>query len=74
MSNKTLYNINDFSKGLNLKDSPSIIPLNSLTEAQNAILQKGTVSKRPGYERFVSAPIERIATWQDVGGKKWSEL
>lgn len=69
-----LYNINDFSKGLNLKDSPSIIPLNSLVEAENAVVKKGAISKRPGYERFADAPIERIATWQDVGGKKWSEL
>lgn len=66
--------IRDFSGGINMKDSATTIQDNTLTEAQNAVMQKGSVSKRPGYERYVSAPIERAAAWQDVGGKKWSEL
>jgi hypothetical protein len=74
MSEKKLMSIHDFSKGINNKDAPNLIPLNALTDAQNAVIQKGAVTKRPGYERFVSAPIERAATWQDIGGQKWSEL
>lgn len=74
MARKLISTLNDFSAGLNLKDAPNIIPLNALADAENAVLQRGAVSKRSGYERYISAPIERAATWQDIGGKKWSEL
>lgn len=74
MSQKLLASLNDFSLGLNVKDAANLIPPNALTDAENAVLTKGAISKRHGYERYLSAQIERIATWQDIGGKKWSEL
>lgn len=74
MADKKWSYLKDFSGGLNTKDAPNLIPANSLTDAENAVLGKGVISKRSGYERYIYAPVERIATWQDVGGKKWSEL
>lgn len=74
MSRKLISMLNDFSAGLNQKDAANLIPKNALTDAENALLNKGAISKRPGYERYISAPVERIATWQDIGGEKWSDL
>ena len=71
---KTLYTINDFSKGLNVKDAPNLIALNTLVDAENAVVQKGAISKRHGYERYISTQVERTATWQDIGGMKWSDM
>ncbi|GIN88706.1 hypothetical protein J6TS2_50920 [Heyndrickxia sporothermodurans] len=74
MSEKLITNLDDFSLGLNVKDAANVIPFNALTEAQNAVITKGAISKRHGYERYVSATVERGATWQDVGWKKWSDF
>lgn len=74
MSQKLMSMLNDFSLGINMKDAANLIPPNALTDAENAVLSKGAISKRPGYERYLSATIERAATWQDVGSLKWSDL
>lgn len=57
-----------------MKDAANLIPDNALVEAQNAIVGRGFVAKRSGYDSFASAGIERVAKWNDIGGKKWSEL
>lgn len=74
MSKKVMSTLSDFSLGINAKDAANLIPANALTDAQNAVLSKGAISKRSGYERYVSSPIEREATWNDIGGMKWSDL
>ncbi|MEK3819687.1 hypothetical protein MKY20_11530 [Cytobacillus sp. FSL W8-0315] len=74
MARKEIVGITDFSQGINVKDAANLIPKNALTDAQNAVIGRGFISKRPGYERFISAAIERPVNWQDIGGKKWSDL
>lgn len=64
----------DFSAGLNAKDAPNLIAENALTDVENAVIGRGFVSKRPGYEQFASSQITQVMSWQDIGGKKWSEV
>lgn len=71
---KQLSGLRDFSAGINVKDAATLIPDNALTEAQNAIINKGYVSKRHGYERHVTSPVVRVSQWGDVGRKKWSDF
>lgn len=66
--------LRDFSKGINSKDAGNLIPDNALSLAENAVISRGFVAKRSGYERYAAGQIERRALWSDVGGKKWSEL
>lgn len=73
MAEKYLGTLKDFSLGLNVQDAANLIPENALTEAKNAIIGRGFVSKRNGYEQYASTPIIRTLTWQDMG-KEWSEL
>lgn len=75
MSQKLTATLNDFSSGLNVQDAANLIPLNALTEAENAVIGKGFVSKRPGYEQYANSPtILQTLTWGDFGAKKWSEV
>jgi hypothetical protein len=71
---KSLYYLRDFSGGINVQDAPNLIPETALTEAQNAVIGKGSISKRSGYEVHALGNVERVVTWGDIGGKKWGEL
>lgn len=74
MAEKLMATLKDFSIGLNTQDAVNLIPENALTDAENAVIGRGFVSKRPGYEQFASSPVTQILTWADIGGKKWSEI
>lgn len=74
MSGKFVSQFHDFSLGINVQDAANLIPDNALTEAQNAIVGRGFVAKRHGYEMVTSAPIERTLLWNDIGSKKWSDV
>lgn len=71
---KALISLRDFSMGINAKDGPSLIDDRELVDAENAILGKGYVMKRNGYELFAAAPITNTLTWTQFGVKKWSEV
>lgn len=66
--------LNDFSLGLNQKDNPTLISEQELVNAENAIIGKGFVQKRSGYEVYASGPVQSTLTWDLFGGKKWSEV
>jgi hypothetical protein len=75
MSDKLLGYLKDFSAGLNVQDAANLIPENTLTEAENAVIGRGFVSKRPGYEQHAKSPtITQTLTWAEFGAKKWSEI
>jgi hypothetical protein len=74
MAEKVFLTLKDFSLGINKQDGANLIPDAALVETTNAIIGKGFVSKRSGYEQFTSSPVDRTAKWSDIGGKKWSEL
>lgn len=75
MSKKYLSTIKDFSLGLNDKDAPNLIPDNALVDVENAVLGRGLVSKRHGYQEHALTPaIRRVLNWSDIGEKKWSDL
>lgn len=54
MTKKHLHVLRDFSKGINDKKAPNLIPDNALADAENAIIGSGSVSKRYGYEMYSS--------------------
>jgi hypothetical protein len=74
VSVKLLGTLKDFSLGLNVQDSASLIPENALTEAENAVIGRGVVSKRNGYVQYASTPDERTLKWDEFGAKKWSDI
>jgi hypothetical protein len=75
MANKLMYQLQDFSAGLNVQDAANLIPINTLTEVENAVIGRGFVSKRPGYEQHAKSPtIIQTLTWAEFGAKKWSEV
>jgi hypothetical protein len=75
MAEKYLGTLKDFSLGLNVQDAAHLIPENALTEAENAVIGRGFVSKRPGYEQYAKSPtITKTLTWKEFGAKKWSEV
>ncbi len=74
MGTKLLATFRDFSAGLNVKDAANLIPENALTESQNAVIGNGYVAKRPGYEQFAPSQVTQTLTWQQFGGKKWSDV
>lgn len=62
MTQKYLYSLRDFSLGVNEKDAPNLIPDNALIEAQNAILGRGFVSKRHGFTKYNTTPLDSGVT------------
>lgn len=75
MNQKYIFALQDFSLGQNDKDAPNLIQDNALVEAQNAIVGKGFVSKRHGYQAYTNTPeVQRAIVWSDIGFKKWSEV
>lgn len=71
MSEKILYGLNNFSMGINNKDGPSLLDDTELVEAQNAIIGKGYVQKRHGYERYSNQlpnPITRLYEYRKNSG------
>lgn len=73
MVKKYLSSLRDFSLGINDKDSPNIIPDNALVEAQNALLGRGIVSKRHGYQRYstqLANPITKLYSFYKNNGTK----
>jgi hypothetical protein len=75
MAVKLYADLRDFSLGLNQKDGPTLIMDQELVDAENAVLGKGFVQKRYGYEVFASAPIQStLYQWNQFGVKKWSEV
>jgi hypothetical protein len=69
-----LYNqLLDFSAGINCKVGPSLIKDTELVDVENAILGKGFVQKRYGYERYsnlLSNPITKLYEYQKNSGDK----
>jgi hypothetical protein len=57
VTQKLLYPLRDFSLGLNDKDDPALIPDNALTDVQNAIIGRGFIAKRDGYQKYNTAPL-----------------
>lgn len=75
MSKKYLQPMRDFSLGIHDKTASNLIPDNALVEAQNAVLGRGSVSKRNGYQAARWAPTgTRETTWADIGEKNWGEM
>ena len=75
MAEKFLGTLKDFSAGLNVQDAANLIPENALTDAENAVIGRGFVSKRSGYEQHAKSPtITKTLNWSDFGAKKWSEI
>jgi hypothetical protein len=75
MADKVYGQLKDFSAGLNTKDSPSLALEQELVDVENAVLGRGFVQKRSGYENFSVAPTQNtLYTWDKLGGKKWSEV
>jgi hypothetical protein len=71
---KLLGTLKDFSAGLSVQDAANLIPENALTEAENAVIGRGFVSKRSGYEQHASSATVSYLTWAEFGAKKWSEV
>jgi hypothetical protein len=57
VAKKQLTHLVDFSRGINDKDAPNLIPDNSLVEAKNAIIGRGSVSKRYGYVKYTPSAL-----------------
>jgi hypothetical protein len=57
VAKKQLKTYSDFSKGINDKDAPNLIPPDALVEAQNAIIGRGSVSKRYGYMKYTPSAL-----------------
>jgi hypothetical protein len=74
MSEKIYGQLRDFSLGINQKDGPTLIADQELVDSENAILGKGFVQKRNGYEVYANAPIQSTLTWSGFGSKEWSEV
>ncbi|MED5042766.1 hypothetical protein P9848_12610 [Geobacillus stearothermophilus] len=73
MTQKFLYPLRDFSLGQNDKDAPNLIPDNALVEAKNAILGKGFVAKRHGYQRYsnqLGNPITTLFEYYKFDGSR----
>lgn len=75
MSTKYIHPMRDFSRGIIDSEASNLIPDNALVEAQNAVLGKGFVEKRNGYQTYAYTPTgTRLTKWSDLGSKKWGEL
>jgi hypothetical protein len=75
MSSKLYGQLKDFSLGINQKDGPTLIADQELVDAENAVLGKGFVQKRSGYEPFAYAPTQStLYLWNQFGAKEWSEV
>jgi hypothetical protein len=75
VSEKLLVTLKDFSAGLNVQDAANLIPENALTEAENAVIGRGFVSKRSGYEQYAKNPtITKTLKWSEFGAKNWGEI
>lgn len=74
MAEKLYTQLNDFSLGINQKDNPTLIMDQELVDVENAIIGKGFVQKRNGYEVYLSGPVINTLTWDVFGAKKWSEI
>jgi hypothetical protein len=75
MSTKLYGNLQDFSGGLNAKDGAVLASENELIEVENAILGRGYIQKRNGYEPYATAPtISTSYNWNQFGLKEWSEV
>ncbi|MCK6203930.1 hypothetical protein KZX50_00515 [Bacillus infantis] len=73
MSKKYLFSIRDFSKGQIDKDAPTLIPNNALVEAKNAVIGRGYVSKRSGYQKYsnlLPKPINKLFEFYKKDGTK----
>lgn len=75
MGEKLYGTLKDFSAGLNAKDGPALALEQELVEVENAILGKGFVQKRHGYEPFAAAPTKSTSyNWNQFGSKNWSDV
>lgn len=75
MADKLYGQLKDFSLGLNAKDGATLVSEQELVEVENAVLGRGFVQKRSGYEVYSVAPTQStLYTWDKFGGKKWSEV
>lgn len=54
MTKKYLQTLQDWSKGMNDKDAPNLIADNALVDVENAIIGKGYIEKRFGYQVYSS--------------------
>jgi hypothetical protein len=73
MAQKLLYALRDFSLGINEKTAPNLIPDNALVDAENAVLERGSVSKRHGYVKYsnqLTQPITRLFEYNKFNGNK----
>lgn len=73
MSKKYLSTFRDFSKGQIDKDAPNLIPDNALVEAKNAIIGRGYVEKRYGYQKYsnmLSSAITKLFDFYKKDGSK----
>jgi hypothetical protein len=75
MSTKLYGNLQDFSGGLNAKDGAVLALENELIEVENAVLGRGYIQKRNGYEPYATGPtISTSYNWDQFGMKEWSEV
>jgi hypothetical protein len=75
MAEKLYGQFKDFSAGLNAKDGASLALEQELIEVENAILGRGFVQKRCGYEPFSVAPTQStLFLWNQFGSKNWSDV
>lgn len=62
----------DFSKGIIDKTAPNLIPDNALVDAENAVIESGSVSKRNGYQSYASliTPITQLYNFFRYNGTR----
>lgn len=75
MADKLYAQLKDFSSGLNVKDGASLALETDLVDVKNAILGRGFIQKRHGYDVFATGPVTSTQVlWNQIGAKKWSEI
>ncbi|RUS42271.1 hypothetical protein [Cohnella sp. AR92] len=67
MTQKLLYPLRDFSAGYNDSVDPALLPDNALCEVENAIIGRGSITKKFGFAKYtvsaLSSAIRRIYTF-----------
>jgi hypothetical protein len=69
-----LYPLRSFELGINDKTAANLIPDQAVVDAENVVFGKGFIFKRNGYVSYRKIGEPLVATWADVGAKKWSEV